>query len=538
MPPPRKLEDWELLQKRIFTRWVNQKLHARHLPLIEDVLSDIGQGMNLSNLILALTDKEMPKPAKPPLLKVRAQKVEWLVKQIDWCYEVGVPKAKLPPSASNIFDGDYSDIMGLIYNIMIKFLKFDDDEEDGGEKTESAADALLKWCQFQTKGYKGVDVTNLKKSWSDGLALCALVHKFANDSIDFDSLASNNPAKNIELAMDAAEKYFKVEKFLSAKEVGMLDDKGMLIFLSEYYYGINDWFKMQIAGKRIVKLVSFTRENDEARTAYAAKGEAIVGRLSAAESYLANVETIHNTMAGAKENLAQFNKYKAEEKRQILSLQLEMLGIFNRLNMRLKNNKRPEFAPSAEITPDAINKRVSSLQAKESIEPKLYAELERQIRLVETNTQHETRAAKIDRFIAAKDAYLKEPLTAASSGDARKLLRHFEGFVSELAKVQSEVFPEVQKTGMHLADEKYEGIDKVQERETKIASGFEALKAQGDANEPILQDNLKREVFREGIVGKVDVHKDIYERIVAWGKDAMEYIERKEVIESTQEARI
>ena len=78
--------------------------------------------------------------------------------------------------------------MGFVYNIMQKFLKFDDDDEEGGAAAGNAADALLRWCQFQTKGYKGVDITNLKKSWADGLALCALVHKFAPDALDFDKL--------------------------------------------------------------------------------------------------------------------------------------------------------------------------------------------------------------------------------------------------------------------------------------------------------------------------------------------------------------
>lgn len=74
------------------------------------------------------------------------------------------------------------------------------------------------------------------------------------------------------------------------------------------------------------------------------------------------------------------------------------------------------------------------------------------------------------------------------------LHRHFEGFVSELAKVSTEVFPALQKTGSYLAAEKYEGIEAVKAREASIASGFEELKAQGDKNEPVLQDNLKREV--------------------------------------------
>jgi hypothetical protein len=68
------------------------------------------------------------------------------------------------------------------------------------------------------------------------------------------------------------------------------------------YYGINTWFKMQIAGKRIIKLVHFTRENDEEKAKYAAKGAEILKRLTAAEGYLAEVDKVTNTMAGAKTN--------------------------------------------------------------------------------------------------------------------------------------------------------------------------------------------------------------------------------------------
>lgn len=77
------------------------------------------------------------------------------------------------------------------------------------------------------------------------------------------------------------------------------------------------------------------------------------------------------------------------------------------------------------------------------MEPKLHAELDRQKRLVETNTQHEARAAKIDRFIATKKAYLHEPLTVTNTGDARRLLKQYEGFQKELGTVSTANFPEV-----------------------------------------------------------------------------------------------
>jgi hypothetical protein len=103
-------------------------------------------------------------------------------------------------------------------------------------------------------------------------------------------------------------------------------------------------------------------------------------------------------------------RYKSGEKRQIIALKMEMLGNFNQLNLRLKNNSRPVFSPEATVTPDAISSRVAVLQAKEAVEPKLYAELERQIRLVETNSQHETRSTKIGQFNARKVGLLHVPL--------------------------------------------------------------------------------------------------------------------------------
>jgi hypothetical protein len=54
----------------------------------------------------------------------------------------------------------------------------------------------------------------------------------------------------------------------------------------------------------------------------------------------------------------------------------------------------------------------------------------------------------------------------------------------------------------------------------------------------VLQDNLKREEYREVTVGKVDVHKDVYERIAQWATEAKSYADKKEMIDSTQEARI
>ncbi|XP_055069972.2 F-actin-monooxygenase mical2b isoform X8 [Misgurnus anguillicaudatus] len=97
---------------------------------------------------------------------------------------------------------------------------------------------LLTWCQKQTDGYRGVDVTDLTSCWSSGLALCALIHRFRPQLIDYDSLSEQDCAKNLQLAFDVAEREFGIKPFITGKELtsGQDPDKtSMSAYLSKFY---------------------------------------------------------------------------------------------------------------------------------------------------------------------------------------------------------------------------------------------------------------------------------------------------------------
>ncbi|XP_016392359.1 protein-methionine sulfoxide oxidase MICAL2-like isoform X4 [Sinocyclocheilus rhinocerous] len=105
-------------------------------------------------------------------------------------------------------------------------------------ESEIRPSRLLTWCQKQTEGYKGVNVTDLTSCWSSGLALCALIHRFRPQLIDYDSLNEQDCAKNLQLAFDVAEKEFGIKPFITGKELaaGQEPDKtSMSNYLSKFY---------------------------------------------------------------------------------------------------------------------------------------------------------------------------------------------------------------------------------------------------------------------------------------------------------------
>ncbi|KYO22010.1 hypothetical protein Y1Q_0000643 [Alligator mississippiensis] len=97
---------------------------------------------------------------------------------------------------------------------------------------------LLTWCQKQTEGYRNVDVTDLTTSWRSGLALCAIMHRFRPDLIDFDSLNEEDAVKNNQLAFDIAEREFGIPPVTTGKEMasaGEPDKLSMVMYLSKFY---------------------------------------------------------------------------------------------------------------------------------------------------------------------------------------------------------------------------------------------------------------------------------------------------------------
>nr|XP_002730878.2 PREDICTED: cytospin-A-like [Saccoglossus kowalevskii] len=105
------------------------------------------------------------------------------------------------------------------------------------EKGGSKRNALLKWCQEKTQGYKGIDITNFSSSWNDGLAFCALLHNYLPQKIPYYELNNTDKKRNFKLAFEAAESV-GITSILAADDMASMerpDWQSIMTYVSAVY---------------------------------------------------------------------------------------------------------------------------------------------------------------------------------------------------------------------------------------------------------------------------------------------------------------
>lgn len=97
---------------------------------------------------------------------------------------------------------------------------------------------LLDWCRAKTEPYEGVDIQNFSSSWKDGIAFCALVHRFFPDAFEYSILNPNKPRDNFQLAFSTAERLAGCPPLLDADDLVQMhepDWKCVYTYIQEFY---------------------------------------------------------------------------------------------------------------------------------------------------------------------------------------------------------------------------------------------------------------------------------------------------------------
>ncbi|XP_039976197.1 smoothelin-like 1 [Xiphias gladius] len=83
---------------------------------------------------------------------------------------------------------------------------------------------ILHWCCNKTRNYEGVNIENFSSSWCDGMAFCALIHRFFPDAFNYSSLSPEEREKNFTLAFQTAESLADCYPLLEVSDMIMMGD--------------------------------------------------------------------------------------------------------------------------------------------------------------------------------------------------------------------------------------------------------------------------------------------------------------------------
>ncbi|XP_058268537.1 smoothelin [Hemibagrus wyckioides] len=108
----------------------------------------------------------------------------------------------------------------------------------GGPNTKDVKQMLLDWCRAKTEPYEGVNIQNFSSSWADGLAFCALVHRFFPEGFEYCTLDPYDRKANFEKAFRTAETLGGCPRLLDVDDLLRMrepDWKCVYTYVQEFY---------------------------------------------------------------------------------------------------------------------------------------------------------------------------------------------------------------------------------------------------------------------------------------------------------------
>jgi len=242
-------KNWEDVQKKAFTHWVNSYLDKKG-EHIDDLATAFTNGVRLVTLLELITKKEFPgKIYKTPKLKIH------FIENVNLCLRFiqseGVKGLTI--SAEDFVDGNVKMLLGFCWICLRHFGR-----QGGAADGSSFEEGLLNWLKSQLEDYE-LNITDFKNSFQDGKALLALVHRWDPDVVDYHGRDLSNAVNNAETAVKLIEQHVKVPALLDPIELtkGEVREKQIVLYLSLIQKSFQDEEeKRRLAGEGQAKVLS------------------------------------------------------------------------------------------------------------------------------------------------------------------------------------------------------------------------------------------------------------------------------------------
>ncbi|XP_053983862.1 filamin-A isoform X1 [Hylaeus volcanicus] len=225
--------EWKRIQQNTFTRWANEKLKSIN-EHIDDLESDLSDGLRLISLIEVLAQKKLPKHNQRPTF--RSQKLENVAVVLKFLDDEGIRIINI--DSTDIVDCKVKLILGLIWRLILHYSISMPmwEEEDSGQPDHRATpkQRLMGWIQSKLPD---LPVSNFTSDWNDGRAVGALVDAVAPGLCpDWQNWNPKNAVKNASEAMGLADDWLNIPQLIKPEEMAdpNIDEMSMMTYLSQY----------------------------------------------------------------------------------------------------------------------------------------------------------------------------------------------------------------------------------------------------------------------------------------------------------------
>lgn len=458
---------WEKQQKKTFTAWCNS--HLRKVGVqIESITEDFRDGLKLMILLEVISGDRLPKPERG---KMRVHKISNVLKALEFVVSKGVKLVSV--GAEEIVDGNLKMTLGMIWTIILRFAI-----QDIAVEELSSKDGLLLWCQKKTAPYKNVNVQNFHRSFKDGLAFCALIHRHRPELLNYAELRQDNPVHNLNLAFEVAEKHLDIPKMLDAEEMASMekpDERAVMTYVSSYYHAFSSSQQAETASKRIGKVLDVNRENEGRMEEYEKLASDLLDWINQTMPWLQD-QTSDGTLPGVKKKLEDYRKYRGNEKPPRVEEKANLETLFNTLQTKLRLNNRPAYLPSEGKMINDINGAWNRLEgAEKEFQDWLLQELRRMERLDHLAAKFDHKCQIHEAWTEGKPELLEQDnYSDANLADILALMKKHEAFESDLAAHQDRV-EQIAAIAQELNVLQYSELPKVNSRCKSICDGWEHI---------------------------------------------------------------
>ncbi|KAL9940380.1 hypothetical protein V8E36_001085 [Tilletia maclaganii] len=336
---PDQDREWEEIQAKTFTKWLNTKLESRRIAPMSSLATDLSDGVKLLQLMEIMGDVSLGKYYKTP--RMRVQMAENVNKALEFIKSRGVVLTNV--GAEDIIDGNLKLILGLIWTLILRFTIADISEEG-----VTAKEGLLLWCQRKTAPYREVDVQNFTYSWKDGLALCALIHRHRPDLLNYDALDKTDAHACTRLAFNVAQEHLGIPQLLDVEDlcdVAKPDERSVMTYVAQYFHAFSSMEQAEVVSRRVATFADVMQSAWLMQHDYERRARALLTSMADIQIAWSSASFL-GTYADAKAQLSVFYAYKSGDKRLWVRERTDLAALLGNIQTKLKTYHLREWVPA------------------------------------------------------------------------------------------------------------------------------------------------------------------------------------------------